>query len=205
MKQCSEDGCSSKAHARGLCNKHYLRLWRNTVLDPIPPTLCKEGCGGKAAGRGLCKKHYEQWRRNSPLTGTCKEQDCESPAYTRGWCSRHYQRWLSHGNPDTVVRLTGHEHPAWKGDEVGYAGAHGRVSAQRGSASQYPCSVCDEQAEEWSYDHLDEDQKYESIHTSQVPYSLDPSHYLPMCVPCHRAFDRAHQKEKASCLAASSM
>lgn len=37
MKRCSE--CDSPAHAKGLCNRHYLRKWRkgSTALDVLAP------------------------------------------------------------------------------------------------------------------------------------------------------------------------
>lgn len=40
-------------------------------------------------------------------------------------------------------------------------------------------------AEHWAYDHGDPHPLYER----RMPYSLDPSHYQPMCMDCHRVFD----------------
>ena len=32
-KQCESDGCFGSVHARGLCMKHYLRMWRGRPVD----------------------------------------------------------------------------------------------------------------------------------------------------------------------------
>jgi hypothetical protein len=68
---------------------------------------------------------------------------------------------------------------------VSYRSVHRRVETSRGEASQYTCP-CGSQAAEWAYDHLDPDEK---ISKDLVRYSLDPDHYLPMCIPCHKAMD----------------
>ena len=48
-------------------------------------------------------------------------------------------------------------------------------------------------AEDWAYDHEDPDEKSDVIQSHgtwrRVPFSLDPTHYLPMCRSCHRSFD----------------
>lgn len=33
MKKCSVDGCNNNSICKGLCNKHYLRLKRNGILN----------------------------------------------------------------------------------------------------------------------------------------------------------------------------
>lgn len=78
-------------------------------------------------------------------------------------------------------------------EHVTYGGAHLRVRTVRGPASEYDCE-CGQAAEHWAYDHQDEGALIESRpfprgRVRQVPYSLDPSHYQPMCRPCHREFD----------------
>lgn len=43
----------------------------------------------------------------------------------------------------------------------------------------------------WAYDHADLNEKVAPSWRgkSDVYYSLDPSHYLPLCGPCHKSFD----------------
>lgn len=83
----------------------------------------------------------------------------------------------------TRLRHTDRSSPA----HVSYGAAHGRVHKARGPASDYPCVRCGGQARDWAYDHADPDVRYDvQIHS---PFSLDPNHYQPMCVQCHRRFD----------------
>ncbi|EGD55184.1 hypothetical protein [Gordonia neofelifaecis] len=77
-------------------------------------------------------------------------------------------------------------------DIVGYGGAHTRVRAAKGKASEYPCVDCGHPAEDWSYDHQDPDERYGSDGArgrTPMPYSMDPEHYAPRCKKCHYAFD----------------
>jgi len=68
---------------------------------------------------------------------------------------------------------------------AGYTAAHDRVRHDRGSASAHHCIDCGERAKHWSYDHADEAELMEQ----GKPYSLDPLHYDPRCVSCHKLFD----------------
>jgi len=66
MMICQIEGCDSKVHARGYCDKHYLRFKRHG--DPnwiFIKQLCSiEGCERPVYGHGWCKLHYQHWRRN---------------------------------------------------------------------------------------------------------------------------------------------
>ncbi|HYJ66852.1 MAG TPA: hypothetical protein VEX15_04240 [Nocardioidaceae bacterium] len=62
---CSQDYCDEDAMARGLCRKHYYRLWR----------------------RGLLKTRPYHWQ-----DGSCSEPECDKPSYARGLCQPHYKR-----------------------------------------------------------------------------------------------------------------
>lgn len=59
--------CGDKAHAQGLCRKHYMRLYRHgrvTVGASKPMKMCKvEGCGKRHHGWGYCEPHYFKARR----------------------------------------------------------------------------------------------------------------------------------------------
>jgi hypothetical protein len=76
----------------------------------------------------------------------------------------------------------------WAGDEVAYAGAHKRVQAANGSASEWFCTDCPKPtpADHWSYDGLDQD---ELTDEQGRRYSAKPEHYQPRCVACHNRYD----------------
>lgn len=52
-------------------------------------------------------------------------------------------------------------------------------------------AYCGDQAAEWSYDHTDSN---EHVSPEGYPFSSDPDRYVPLCVSCHRTFDRNHRK-----------
>ncbi len=81
----------------------------------------------------------------------------------------------------------GADHPNWRGDEISYRQAHFRVIDARGPATEHECRRCGGQAQQWAYDHLDIDEKFNAA--GEV-YSTDPDHYIPMCRSCHVLFDR---------------
>lgn len=126
-------------------------------------------------------------------TRTCSLDGCEKPA-NRPLCRMHYHRIYRYGDPTVVPvrrRRTGPAHPAWTGNDVSYRGAHDRLFHARGKASGYPCDHCGEPANDWAYDHADAQPLVGyTQHGSLVKYSGDPAHYIPLCRPCHRAFDR---------------
>lgn len=110
-------------------------------------------------------------------------------------------RWWVHGDPLKVVtpRRETHDrrppyhppgaaHPSWQGDNISYMTAHKRIMKLRGKASDYPCVRCHGDAAEWAYLHTDPQVKRDATGS----YSTDPEHYAPMCVRCHRRFDRSH-------------
>jgi hypothetical protein len=161
-----------------------------------------DGCNSEAITRGWCRMHYFRWRRHGdPVTvlverrppgTTCQEPDCDQPHGSYGWCDMHYTRWRRHGDPrilvDPVPRR-GELNGNWQGDDVGYIAVHDRMRRRfrLGSATNHTCTVCGGQAAHWAYDHADPNEK-----TSDLgPYSTDPAHYIPMCVPCHKAYDLA--------------
>lgn len=159
------DGCPEPHKARGWCDGHYRRLLRLGDIGPadlLRPTGRSE----------------------------CAIDDCPEPHKARGYCSTHYSRLLLHGDPLRVVPRyrpsTGPLHPLWSGDAVSYGGMHDRLCRLKGKASQHFCA-CGGTAEEWAYDHQDGNEKL----GEPGPYSLDPGHYFPMCIPCHRKLDAA--------------
>lgn len=89
-------------------------------------------------------------------------------------------------NCQGCLDITGSRNPKWRPDEaVTYDAMHQRVKAARGRPETHPCGHCGGQAQEWAYDHADPDERL----GGDGPFSLNPAHYLPLCVPCHRKFD----------------
>lgn len=113
---------------------------------------------------------------------------------TRGFCGLHYQRWLNTGEVGAAAPLRRRDktRKRRKGRDVGYVGAHHRVRALRGKASDYPCEhKCGKRAEDWAYDHSDPNELVATGgQLDGLAYSSTPDHYVPLCKLCHKAFDR---------------
>lgn len=43
MKICNHKGCSKKILAKGLCNTHYARVWRNGTVETVRPKKNSQG------------------------------------------------------------------------------------------------------------------------------------------------------------------
>lgn len=82
----------------------------------------------------------------------------------------------------------------YRTDDAGYTAAHARCKKDRGPIATHSCVDCGTQAQHWSYNHTDPDERLGTSGRSlePVPYSLDPNHYSPRCVPCHKRFDLGH-------------
>ena len=76
---------------------------------------------------------------------------------------------------------------------VNYVGAHKRVRAARGNASDQDCAHCGGRAAQWAYDHEDPNEITGSWHGRKITYSGDPNHYIPLCPKCHVKFDNDHR------------
>lgn len=68
-RTCTVGGCEGKHYAKGLCFKHYQRLWRTgSPLGRVKYTdPCSfDGCSAQVSAKGLCLKHYmqEHYRAN---------------------------------------------------------------------------------------------------------------------------------------------
>ena len=197
-RTCTVDGCESPGHVRGWCKKHYTR-WQRTgdpevtlraIRAASRPTVCfVDGCLNLHYAKGLCKLHYARWLRSGDpgeaerrvvIQGSeCVVKGCDRPPSKRNMCGMHYQRWKTYGDP-------GGPQPQLGREDVTYATAHRRVNTAYGPATDHPCCQCENGAEEWAYDHLD---KGERLSVNGRPYSIDLSHYAPMCRSCHRCFD----------------
>lgn len=67
-KFCYADNCWEHATRKGLCNKHYQRMYLYGRLEKVKGVIkgnCTvEGCNKKVKGHELCANHYQLWRRN---------------------------------------------------------------------------------------------------------------------------------------------
>lgn len=124
----------------------------------------------------------------------CSFEGCTAQVHvrSRGWCRLHYNRWWKHGDPmwEPTSRAGSASHH-WLGDAVTYAAAHLRVKRLRGRASLHLCAHCGGRARDWAYDHKDPKELTGPAGPGlpDAPYSADPSHYIPLCKPCHTRFD----------------
>lgn len=81
--------------------------------------------------------------------------------------------------------MFGADNPRWGGDDISYTGVHLRMR-RTDPASNHACAHCGGAASQWAYTHDDPNEK----RGEEGPYSVDPSHYIPLCASCHIRFDQ---------------
>ena len=122
-------------------------------------------------------------RPHEPVSGECSVEDCDLAARSRGLCDKHLTRFYKYGD------VHHNERPQWGTDQITYGGAHLRTVRIRGAANLNLCTQCSSNpANDWAYDHEDPDEKTDP--KTGLPYSTDPTHYVAMCIPCHKQFDK---------------
>lgn len=167
-----------------------------------------DGCARPQHGRTYCITHYSRWRLNgdpnivkqggrSPRP-QCSVDGCSGPHVGRGYCQAHYDRFRHHGDP-LAGRPPGA--PASDPDRPSYGLAHDRVRTGRGHADTHSCAHCGGQAAQWAYDHKDPNELVEG----NLTYSVVAAHYMPLCHPCHRKFDRPIDRARCADLYRSGM
>jgi hypothetical protein len=78
-----------------------------------------------------------------------------------------------------------------KGDDVRYGGAHDRIVAVRGKASEHSCVDCGGPARDWSLIHDAPDERIAASGCAAgLAYSLDVWAYEPRCAMCHKRYDQ---------------
>lgn len=146
---------------------------------------CDE-CGGAYYAKGKCCKHYFKSRRTTTRKLIDKDAQCASEGCTRrprarGLCGSHYNVMMGYTKPSESGGRRGRK----RQELVGYRGAHLRVEAVKGKATEHKCIACGDQAREWSLDP-------NAVHTYEDEgrvWSLNVDDYDPYCVPCHRDRD----------------
>lgn len=185
---CAYPPCEREPRARGWCRGHYLQWYRGAELSSLRGRRgsCRvQGCDELTCGRGYCNRHYRQWQnvpRIAKVRRWCSVDGCDRLSVGHTFCPMHFQRWKKHGDVHKVMLAMG------SGDDITNSAAHSRVKALHGLASTHQCIDCGGRAAHWSYDHGDPNEKQ----SEDGPYSVNPEHYDPRCVPCHKVFDLAY-------------
>ncbi len=172
---CVVTGCGKRSRAVGSdwCEAHYMRMYRNGTLDPVPP-------------RGP----------NVDLTGTTFDLLTVTEWLGRGWwscecqCGNVVRRSTGALNRAEARKTCGDKRVHYRYATT-YNAIHQRLYVDRGSAADFDCVDCGHPAKQWSYDRADPN---EMVDPKIGPYSLDLMHYEPRCVSCHKRFDLAYDE-----------
>lgn len=123
---------------------------------------------------------------------TCSVEGCERKHEARGYCKMHWKRWRRTGDVSDVSPSNNRrmEIPDYHATQM-------RLIRDLGHASEYDCVDCGEQAQRWSYDGQDPDErKALRAGSPGLVYSMLNEHYEPRCRSCHSRHDRAMKKER---------
>lgn len=154
-------------------DKHKKALWR-----------CVCDCGNETVVRGYKLRHKTEPTRSCGQGGECHS--------TYGRTGEAHPMYGRTGEANPMYGRKGEAHPTWKGDAIGYRGAHRRVERLKGSASEHRCNDCGEWASDWSLDYaFASDPRGDDGNGRLLAYSPDPSRYQPRCSPCHRVWDNS--------------
>jgi len=182
---CSVDACGKPVKRLGLCYGHYMKNWRYGTATP-------------AFGWTQGEKHEKATatRRVLPdLTGLRFGLLVVIRRARGGWlcqCDCGADKVQATGllNRGRETITCGDRAVHHRTDTADYGAAHDRIHRDRGPSRDHVCVGCGAQAAHWSYNHDDPDERSSaSTRRPGVAYSLDPDHYSPRCVPCHKRFD----------------
>ena len=183
-KECDVTGCGKPArtHTAELCPMHYHRMYRNGSLQRLELQPKWVDITGERFGTlTVSERRDQRWLCvcdcGAERLASAGELNRTGDANTCGTPGRHLS------------------------EDIGYNAAHGRVHRLHGPARDHLCVDCSQPAAHWSYNHDDPDERYASgLSDGPIPYSIDPQHYSPRCVSCHKTFDigRAHHTTQAA-------
>lgn len=168
---CSLPACGKPLKRAGYCYGHYMKAWRYGTPEPEHASRIVDVQGQRFGTLTVAERRDHQW--------LCR---CD--------CGR--TRLVSAGDLNRYgdVATCGHRPTHHRSEDAGYSAAHDRVRRDRGPIGEHLCTNCGDQAKHWSYDHNDPDELLEyGLSANAVAYSLNPDHYSPRCVPCHKRYD----------------
>lgn len=166
---CSVPGCSQPVKRRGYCYGHYMKAWRYGTPTPQHEPRYQTDLVGRRFGSLVVTSQRDG-----------RHWICDCDCGGRALATRD-------GLLDGRRIACGDRAKHYRSDTISYSSAHDRIEQDRGRASDLHCVDCDKPAREWSYDHLDADERIDP--GTGASFSLDPEHYEPRCVRCHRIFD----------------
>ena len=144
----------------------------------------------------LCEAHYYQKRRGKPFTpvrpykyeGLCPIDGCNNDRKGK-YCTKHEARIRRHGDPHKVISYRerafprGVDNHKWN-DNPDYDTWHQRLRKEKGKASDRDCSMsCGNKADNWAYVGARDE-------NDRAKFETDVDMYVPLCLLCHRNFDR---------------
>lgn len=172
-RTCSIPDCQSPVKRRGYCYGHYMKSWR--YGDPLHVARGpRVGLVGQRFGLLVVCEYL-------PRSGEASRWLCKCE------CGREHEVRTGDLNSGSV-RTCGHVSHQLEPDAE-YGAAHDRVVRARGKARTHKCVDCESRASQWSYDHADPDERHSAAVKGAPAFSLNPSHYVARCVPCHKRFD----------------
>jgi hypothetical protein len=168
---CAVPGCGKPVKRGGFCYGHYMKNWRYGTPTPEHPDRWEDLTGRRFGTLLLVERIGSRWR--------CI---CD--------CGRERLALVGDLNRAGDANTCGDRRTHRRADDAGYTAAHQRVRRDRGPISAHQCVDCGAPARHWSYNHDDEDERLaHGLSAHPVAYSLNPEHYSPRCVPCHKRFD----------------
>lgn len=169
---CSVRGCSKPTKRRGYCYGHYMKAWRYGTPEPTFDPRWPDLAGQRFGMLVVVERQGTMW---------CCTCDCGGSTLVRAGD-------LNRGNVASCGDRAVHQ----RRDDIGYPAAHERVRADRGLVQTHSCVDCGRPAQHWSYNHTDEAERLATgLSKNPIAYSVDPLHYSPRCVRCHKRFDLA--------------
>lgn len=158
-------------------------------------TCSVSGCDRevKVISSGLCGMHYQRLRRHGNVSVTlidrndgsdCAFESCGRKAKVKGWCATHYAQ-IQRGETPYPIK------PRARNTGPTYLSIHQTLKRKFGPARDYPCEICDDQAEQWCLyvpahvrPNLPVDPTFNGF-----AFSTNLDDYAPLCRSCHSRLD----------------
>lgn len=172
---CSVEECGKPIKRAGLCYAHYMRQYRygSPTHRPEQPHA---DLTGQRFGQLVAKEYLKRDSTRTVSMWLC-QCDCGRTSTVRTGDLRR-------GTVRTCGAIAHQLEEA-----IEYTAAHDRVVRAKGRAAEHDCVDCGRTAAHWSYDHQDPGELHSATVKGSPPFSLNPDHYQPRCVPCHKVYD----------------